>query len=172
MRNKRAFWVIAALTLFALAPDFAAAQVVPFRASGSNSIYDPFTATTTASGKATHMGKITASGFAVPTPTANPLVLEWTAVGFQFTAANGDQLFFDGSGVVNLIPQGGNQFTAVWTAEFNVSGGTGRFANATSTSEPLQVLAINDPFVFPPNPGDIWTYDWSMTGQIDLGKRR
>ncbi len=148
------------------------AQVVPFHAGGSNAVYDPNTAMTIASGNATYMGKIKASGFAVPTPTEDPLVLEWTAVGFQLTAANGDQLFFDGSGVVNLIPQGGDLFTAVWTADFFVVGGTGKFANASSTSEPLQVIAVNDPFLLPPAPGDIWTYAWSMNGKIDLGHRR
>ncbi len=147
-------------------------QIVPFLAHGQRALYSPCTALTTATGHATHMGRITASGAVIPFPTSDPLVLDWTAVNYEMTAANGDQLFFEGGGTVQFIPLPSGMFTASWSGEFTVTGGTGRFANAGPGHAPLQVIAVNDPLNLPAEcPDDVWTYSWALVGDIDLGRR-
>ena len=151
------------------------AQIVPFRASGSEALYSPDTAITTATGKATHMGKINGSGVAFPTANLGNGLYEWTALDYEITAANGDQIFFHGGGLLQFIPLGGNMFYAVWSGEFYVDGGTGRFSNVGPASEPIAVVAINDPFELDANgdpiPGDTWTYSWSLDGKINKGNK-
>jgi hypothetical protein len=77
----------------------------------------------TGGGNATHLGQFTATVTAVVSATG-------TSTGsFNFTAANGDQLFgtIEGTGV--LIEPGVARVTEVATIE----GGTGRFEGATGT---------------------------------------
>lgn len=164
--------VIVVFSLMQIAGQVSEAQVVPFKARGSNSVYYPDTAYTEGTGNGTHLGKFTFSGNAVPFPTNDPLVLNWIALDYAAVAANGDALYMAGGGTVQLIPLGGNLFIAEWSGDFYVTGGSGRFATARSSSSPLKVVAVNDPFVFPPNPGDIWSYDWTLEGDLDLGRRR
>ena len=97
--------IVAGLTLMATL-QATHAQVVPFRASGSDAVYSPCTAVTTGTGRATHMGRITTSGLVIPRPTANPLVFDWTGV-IEFTAANGEQIViwsysFEVDGTIDL----------------------------------------------------------------------
>ena len=115
------------------------------------------------------MGNVLGSGVAFPTdPTGNPGEFYWTAIGYTLTAANGDKIDFNGGGTVQLIPLGGTMFTAVWGGELNVLGGTGRFANVGPGTAPINVVAINNPFTFA---DPVWTYSWSLTGDINLGKK-
>lgn len=150
------------------------AQVVPFKASGDQAIYSPLTGETSGPGKATHMGEVFGSGLALPGVEIGPGLFEWSAPNYQFEAANGDQIALSGGGTVQFVPlPTSGIFIAVWFGEFNVipGAGTGRFAEVAPGTGPIQVVAINDPFTFPPNPGDIWTYNWSLDGDIDLGKQ-
>jgi hypothetical protein len=73
-------------------------------------------------------------------PTANPVVFDFNSTVDQETiAANGDKVFFSFSGQVTLIPLDATftTFSAVWSGEFVVQGGTGRFANAKPAVDPL-----------------------------------
>ncbi|MEQ1902902.1 MAG: hypothetical protein ABL888_01790 [Pirellulaceae bacterium] len=161
--------VVALFALLAVAVCQAGfAQVVPFKARGDNAIYSqPFIGgdgSTSSLGKATHMGKVYGEGQALPTVGNN-----WETVGdYTLTAANGDTIRMNGGGTVDVIPLGGGLFYAVWTGEFNVVGGTGRFANVGPGPAPIAVVAINNPFTFA---GPIWTYSWTLTGKINLGKK-
>lgn len=159
---------VIALTL-AFANATVDAQVVPFKSVGTNNVYNPTTMVFGGVGHTRHMGKSTGSGVAIPTPTGDPLVLDWTASG-EFVAANGDKIFFSGGGQVFLNPLGGTMFTATWIGDFNIDGGTGRFANVGAGPDPLAVTAINHPF-------DIvndqeWLYDYVITGKMDLGRKK
>ncbi len=165
------FVTLVAAGIFLITTHPSLAQVVPFKSSGENAIYSPETGLTTGAGKATHMGKVTTSGLVIPSATSDPLVLEFEAYDFQFTAANGDQIVFEGGGTVNLIPLGGNLFSAVWSAPFHVVSGTGRFANVGPGTQPVIATAINSPFTLPVSPGDLWVYSWTLNGDIDLGRR-
>ena len=138
--------IVAGLTLLATLQT-SHAQIVPMRASGSGAEFSPCTGLTTGTGRATHMGRVTVSGLVIPMPTKNPLVFDFTAVNYDLTAANGDQMFFSGSGTVEFMPvgDGSGLFTAFWTSEFHVDGGTGRFKNVGPGDAPLLATAINDP---------------------------
>ena len=146
-------------------------QVVPFRASGENAIYSPASGETSGPGKATHMGRVFGSGVAAPGVDLGNGLFEWSATNYSLQAANGDEIFMEGGGLVQFIPIQGSLFFAVWTGDFNVTGGTGRFSSVKAAAEPIQVTAINNPFTFPPAEEDIWTYSWSLDGQIDLGNK-
>ena len=79
----------------------------------------------TGSGNATHLGMFTNTGHVDFTPdAANPAILHPSGGGV-FTAANGDKLnFVIISGALDLT-------TGIGTGDFDFTGGTGRFANAT-----------------------------------------
>lgn len=155
------------------------AQTVPFKASGTDATYKTATAETSGPGQATHMGKIIGAGMAIPGGAVDavnfPGLFYWNAVDYSITAANGDKIFFNGGGTVQFIPIGGSDFFAVWSGDFNVEGGTGRFANVGPGAAPISVVATNDPFELDamdaPLPGAIWTYSWTLDGEIDLGKK-
>lgn len=142
------------------------AQVVPFAASGENAEYSPITAEFAGKGITNLQGLSMGVGFAIPSPTADPLVYDWVGFG-SFVAANGDEIQFNGGGQVFLNPLGGTMFTATWVAQFEITGGTGRFANVGPGTAPLDVVAINHPFDFVND--TVWFYDYTITGDIDLG---
>jgi len=79
----------------------------------------------TGSGNATHLGMFTNTGHVSFTPDAsNPTILHPSGGGV-LTAANGDKLnFVIISGALDLT-------TGIGTGDFEFTGGTGRFANAT-----------------------------------------
>ena len=79
----------------------------------------------TGSGNATHLGMFTNTGHVDFTPDAsNPTILHPSGGGV-FTAANGDKLnFVIVSGALDLS-------TGIGTGDFEWTGGTGRFANAS-----------------------------------------
>jgi hypothetical protein len=152
---------------FGMAPSIDA-QIVAFFARGSDNVYEPASGNFRGRGQATHLGKCRVLGNAVTTPTSNPLVFDW--VGHStLVAANGDELYFNGGGQVTLTPLGGTMFSAVWTANFNITGGTGRFTNAGPASAPLSVVATNEPFDLVNDPE--WIFSWQIAGQINLGRR-
>jgi hypothetical protein len=161
--------VVVLLLAFCVGPTVHA-QVVPFKSSGSDATYaNPFAGgdgSTYSLGRATHMGRIEAGGIALPTGVGN----NWVTVGdYALTAANGDTIYMNGGGTVDTFDLGGGLFFAIWTGQFNVVGGTGRFANVGPGTAPLEVVAINEPFTFA---DPTWIYSWSVQGDIDLGRKR
>jgi hypothetical protein len=145
------------------------AQVVPYRTFGTGT-YNPVTGDYGGSGNGTHVGRHTFSGNVITSPTGDPLVFDFLipATDPQETvAANGDKIFFSGSGQVQLIPldETFTYFSAVWSGTFVVEGGTGRFASVGPGPEPLDVLAVNDPFTFF---DPLWSFRWELSGQISL----
>ena len=165
------------IALFAYAQT-AAAQTVAFSTFGSNASYSPITGDYSGTGNGTHLGSHTFSGkvMTIPMDPCDPFETDfyWISTQPQETvAADGSKIFFDASGTVELIGDFSTGiFTACWTGEFVVvpGMGTGRFANAGPADEPLSVVAINDPFNIFLDP--IWTFSWTLTGQIDLGKKK
>jgi hypothetical protein len=143
------------------------AQIVPYKASGTG-VYSPLTGNYHGPGVATHLGSHTYFGNVATFRTANPFVYDFQGTVLQETiAANGDKLYFSLSGQVELIPLDATftRFSAIWTGEFVVAGGTGRFATAGPAAEPLQVIAINDPFTFADHE---WSFTWELNGRIRL----
>ena len=96
----------------------------------------------TGSGNATHLGMFTNIGHVDFTPDAsNPTILHPSGGGV-FTAANGDKLnFVIITGALDLT-------TGIGTGEFEFTGGTGRFANATGrTSGVIQQNVVTGAYV-------------------------
>lgn len=155
------------------------AQIVPFRTVTRDAVYSPCTAEYSGTGKATRMGKVTFEGVAIPLPTDNPLLFDWIGLSHEITAANGDTIEMSGGGTLQLIPvdplDPETGFTAIWSGEFIVSGGTGRFRKVTGVpDEPLIVEAINKPFAFPPDceSNPLWEFSATIKGPIDLGRKK
>jgi hypothetical protein len=142
------------------------AQVVPYKARGTGASYNPLTGFYSGTGQATHLGHIKYSGDVAFAPTADPLVYTFQSNGPTTTvAANGDAILFTTSGTVQLFTFDGISFTAIWSGEFVVVGGTGRFANVGPGPQPLQVVAINEPFTFA---DPEWIFSWAIDGSITL----
>ncbi len=102
------------------------------------------------SGNATHLGMFTNTGKVNFTPDAsNPNILHPTGGGV-FTAANGDKLNF-------IIINGDLDLTTgIGTGDFEFTGGTGRFANATGhTSTVIEQNVITG------------AYQMTLVGSID-----
>ncbi len=104
----------------------------------------------TGSGNATHLGLFTNTGKVAFTPDAtNPNILHPSGGGV-FTAADGDKLNF-------VIVNGSLDLTTgIGTGDFDFTGGTGRFANATGrTSGVIQQNVITG------------AYELTLVGNID-----
>jgi hypothetical protein len=104
----------------------------------------------TGSGNATHLGMFTNTGKVNFTPDAsNPNILHPSGGGV-FTAANGDKLnFVIISGALDLT-------TGIGTGDFEFTGGTGRFTNATGrTSGVIQQNVVTG------------SYELTLVGKID-----
>jgi|SRR5215216_944190 len=104
----------------------------------------------TGSGNATHLGMFTNSGKVIFTPDASNPNIVHPAGGGVFTAANGDKLnFVIINGALDLS-------TGIGTGDFEFTGGTGRFANATGhTSGVIQQNVITG------------AYELTLVGNID-----
>lgn len=146
-------------------------QVVPFKGSGTNAVYDSLSGDYIGTGKSTLMGRTLLEGNIIPTGDFFPepgIFFEGTFIGTQqLTAANGDTLAANLTGdvVLEIDPDTG-LVTGTWEPFFTITGGTGRFANASGSFEGL---AINPPF----DPTfQFWDFDYSFDGKIDLGKKR
>ena len=86
-------------------------------------------------------------------PTTDPTTFIWISLGWTGRAANGDQIFATGSGTVSFTDA--THSTAVGT--YTVSGGSGRFANATGTV----AATVFNTLIFVE--GQIATYSWEGT---------
>jgi hypothetical protein len=109
-----------------LGPAAAADHQLPFHLSGAGQL-DLATGNFTASGEATQLGNWTNSGHLDLVPVVVGGVPLIRATGFAtFVAANGDTLAMSIDGFADPV-------TGHATATFTVTGGTGRFLNATGT---------------------------------------
>jgi len=104
----------------------------------------------TGSGNATHLGMFTNTGKVAFTPDAsNPNILHPSGGGV-YGAANGDKLNFV------IIVGALDLTTGIGTGDFEFTGGTGRFANATGhTSGVIQQNVITG------------AYELTLVGKID-----
>ncbi len=74
----------------------------------------------------THMGNAAQSGTLTLTPNGSPVLFPGQG-SVTITAANGDTVTFDYSGILKIL----NPATGEGAGTFNITGGTGRFANAS-----------------------------------------
>jgi hypothetical protein len=140
-------FVLAALTMLALARPAMAGDQVPYKGAEAGAVTKgafqfPFGhEITIAKGEATHIGRYTLAGdFVVD-------VRSGTATGvFTLTAANGDKLFLDMTG--HSVPA---DLTKT-VANFTISGGTGRFEGATGSFTSLQQFDFAVSLPISPNP--------------------
>ena len=131
-QNSTILPLLIALALSAVTAN--ASQSLPFRLGdeGTITFISPSTATTAGTGNATHMGRITSDGNLTIVGEASCVDNE---VGFSvemqdtFTAANGDKLTT--AITMQLCPIAPGIYHGVGT--YVVTGGTGRFANATGS---------------------------------------
>lgn len=147
----------------------AVGQVVPYKTTGVG-VYQPVNGNYGGSGTGTHVGNHTFVGNVLTSPTSHPLVFDFEILTSnpQVTiAANGDRVFYSGSGQVQLIPLEPTFtfFSAVWSGTFVVEGGTGRFATMAPGPQPLNVVAINQPFTFA---DPQWAFTWQLNGFVQL----
>ncbi len=147
----------------------ARAQSVPFKGAGTSAVYMPGTGTYAGAGEHSLMGKTHFDGAIVPVGVYFPepgVLFAGTFSGSQvMTAANGDTLETDVSGEVLLnIDLTTGAATGIWTVVWEITGGTGRFANASGS---YTGYAVNPPF----DPtSDQWLFDYAFAGEIDLGR--
>ena len=170
--------------------EYAKKSTVPLKGAGSDALFYPMGVDANGDGdfddkdditpgyyagfgKATHLGKTFIEG-AVTEISSNPSepgeFINADFSGVQtLRAANGDELYMEFSGSVVLEYVDGSEEKEAfgeWTAKGRITGGTGRFANATG--EDILIVAVNPPFdVSQP----AWPFDWSIDGEIDLGKK-
>ncbi len=150
--------------VWAVAP-IGRAQTVPYIDGGSG-VYNPFTAEYATQGRS-NFGRSNGLGTAIPMPTSDPYLSNWVTNGeVSETFQDGSEIFFIGGGEFRLIPICGMLHTAIWTGEYTVTRGTGRFAGIGPAARPLQVIAVNTPFVYPPTPGDTWPFFWTLKGKV------
>ena len=145
----------------------ARAQTIPYRTTGIG-VYSPSSGNYGGSGAGVPLGRLTFSGNVAVFPTANPLVFDfYSTIPQETLGASGDMIYFTSSGQVELIPLNSQStiYSAIWTGQFVVAGGTGRFANVGPAAHPLSVIAINVPFTFA---DPEWTFFWGLDGSIEL----
>ena len=89
-----------------------------------------FGSTITGKGKSSHLGKVSLATADCITPMADHFTFKG---GFTLTAANGDKLTGDYSG--SFVPRDAGPVYTLADAELKITGGTGRFSNASGTAE-------------------------------------
>lgn len=184
---KRIHSVIAATLALSAVLAFAGsshAQVVGFNVVGQDGEYNPGNGEYEGAGAGGGVGRVGGGGVVTDVelvgivPGTNCLEFSWFVDEHLLVSEDGaDSMVFCGGGTVIACPidptanpfDPTTEFTAVWSAEYEIKEGegTGRFANATSVEgKPLNVIAVNDPFTFS---DEIWTFSWRIHGKIDLG---
>jgi hypothetical protein len=160
---------VAAMGCLLWVPSSVTAQSVPYKSSGQDAQYTPGDGDYCGVGKGTHMGKhvidgnVQADGEFFPAPG---IFFAGTFEGTQTAiAANGDELTSSLQGEVVLTFTEEGLVTGLWFPEFTITGGTGRFANASGE---LTGVAINPPF--DPFTTDTRPFDWFIDGTINLGR--
>jgi hypothetical protein len=130
-RRLAAAFGLAVVTLFCAS---GAAGAAPFKATGSGTVSGAGRTTFAGTVQASHLGRGTFSGIEF-TPLFPPLCSSGsgtpTSGSNALTAANGDVLQTEFSGTVCQSAPFTDAFDL--TATYTITGGTGRFANATGT---------------------------------------
>ncbi len=142
------------------------AQLVPYKSQGTG-IYEPGTDNYGGSGIGNLAGRHSFAGNVYTLPTDHPLVFDFAIPSQETVAANGDKVYFSATGQVQLIPLNDEftVFSAVWSGDFVVQGGTGRFASITPGPQPLKVVAVNNPFMMS---DEKWSFNWTLDGFVRL----
>lgn len=146
---KRISTVIALTAFFLLGSVAVMAVDRPFALNGTgiatftvNEAGIPVRGDVTSTGNATHLGLCTTVGVVNYTPADDPehpgrLLSSGSG---KITAANGDMLLIEFSGV--LDPPTPGSATAIDKPVFHFVGGTGRFANASGTADAVVVVNL------------------------------
>ncbi len=170
MRNVLPVLTVSALLIMAIAGPVAAnSEARPFKGSASGEVTfrmvgtdvcpasDVFAggmqSTSFATGTASHLGAVTTMARHC-TPAAD------TIAGGQgtFVAANGDEIYFDYNGSAPFPGEGTTVIVA--TTVFEITGGTGRFADATGSGELIGYVTFEG-FGVPE-----WPASWVWNGTI------
>ncbi len=133
--------ILAVLAVLSAFPVAFASHSRPFNGSfsGSFTMSSATKATITGTGHLEHLGKTSFTGTATATEVRPPCEGGLTATEHDtFTAANGDEVFTSATDVA--CPTSNPSVVHV-TASFTITGGTGRFADA-SGSGTVQVSAV------------------------------
>lgn len=144
----RAFVIVAvALALLLHVPSAPADELVPFEVNLVGFAAPVFNKdgtisnTEVASGNATHLGLVTWNSQELATPISeNQLSV---CGSFTLTAANGDKVFgtYETIGTIDF-----STFIGKFEGPFVITGGTGRFANATGSGTIIGVGNLLEPF--------------------------
>lgn len=165
--------IMAVAALTCLAGQNAYGQLIPYKASGTNAVFSQATGDFSGVGVATYFGRsfhagTLRTGTLVTGPTGLLTANFESTSPMVITAANRrDTLQLWLQGQVEFVPldETFTVFTAVWSAQANVVGGTGRFANVKPGPEPLSVVATNEPFrLTDPQ----WEFAWTFGGNFRL----
>ena len=170
MRRILPVLTVSALLIMTLAaPAAATSDARPFKGAASGEVTFPFVGTdvcpasdvfagglqttSLATGTANHLGAVTMMARHC-TPAAD------TIAGGQgtFVAANGDEIYFDYSGSAPFPGEGTTVIVA--TTTFEITGGTGRFADATGGGELIGYVTLEG-FGDPE-----WAASWVWSGTI------
>ena len=168
MKSSRLLAIAMVAALAFVLNQTSSAQLVPYHVIGTGGI-DPVTGDFAGPAKGFNLGELTVGGNAVVDgldPQNGDFEGVWTA-DVTDVATNGDELNLVGSGTITLKPLGGTMFEAVWSGEWTVTGGTGRFENAEPGPKPIRMVAVNDPFDIVSDP--IWYFSYEKVGEFDLG---
>lgn len=169
MYSTKAFVSAVTLVALSLSVQNVYGQVVPYKSGGVNAVYSPQTGDFSGFGLATHLGKNSFQGNVAAAPTGQLTAAFKSTTQTVVVGASGDQLHLKLLGEVQFVPlynsASGPVFSAVWSGQAVVLGGTGRFANVKPGPQALTLYAVNDPFTFK---DEQWTFSWRIAGMIRL----
>ena len=141
-RNSKTAVLLSVLIAVFLSGPIAAKDRVPFKARLSGTSVFTFLSQTevleefSGRGEATHLGRFTAE----QQHTINLATTEVLGGIFTFTAANGDTVTGSYSGQGETLPSGLIRFTGTFT----ITGGTGRFLEATGEGDMVGLIDASD----------------------------
>ena len=137
MRLIRVIVALTAAVLLTAPPGATAASSTPFRSDfaaqasfAETSVPGVFTVTTSGAGHASHLGRVTLSTMESLDFAASPGSLVIRDGRLVMIAANGDELRWTYEGTGSLPDEDGD---STLTGTFVISGGTGRFSDATGS---------------------------------------
>jgi len=141
---KTALGLIPALVLCVAASPVAAKSPRPFKGrvvATWDNIFAALPPTSLArfngASRMTHMGNAAQAGTLTLTPTGSPVLFPGNG-SVTITAANGDTVTFDYTGILNAG-------TAEGAGTFNITGGTGRFTGATGAGTFYALIDLSLP---------------------------
>ena len=143
----RHFFVALAATVFFASGATAAKPAVPFKALiaiteqlGAPSLGCASSATVVGTGAAAHMGPVTSSSTDCVNFDPSTGLFSFSSTNIVLTASNGDQVFGTYQGTVDA-----SSGIGVITGSFTITGGTGRFLNASGGGAILGLEVLDIP---------------------------